>query len=143
MNVYKRQSIQKVIVDQAGSERLVLNDLILGREGAETLAQLIPEYHSNLMHLEIKGNNIDSEGLEMVFMALMNCPNLATIQAEWNNIGSSPSGLSALLYLVQNLRFIELIDLKNNKIGHQSAELVSEIIRVNNRSLTVLDLRWN
>ncbi len=42
MNVYKRQSIQKLIIDQAGGERLILNDLILGRDGAETLAQLIP-----------------------------------------------------------------------------------------------------
>ena len=79
----------------------------------------------------------------MVFMALMNCPNLVTIQAEWNNIGSSATGLMALLYLVQNLRFIELIDLKNNKISHQVAEILAEIIKTNSRSLTVLDLRWN
>lgn len=79
----------------------------------------------------------------MIFMALMNCPNLITIQAEWNNIGSSPTGLMALIYIVQNLRFIELIDLKNNKISHQSADLICEIIKANNRSLKVLDLRWN
>ena len=57
----------------------------------------------------------------MVLMALMNCPNLVSIQAEWNNIGSSPVGLMGLLHLVRNLRFLELIDLKNNKISHQSA----------------------
>jgi hypothetical protein len=34
MNVYKKQSIQKLIIDQGGAERLILNDLILGREGA-------------------------------------------------------------------------------------------------------------
>jgi len=34
MNAYKRQNIQKLIIDQAGTERLVLNDLILGRDGA-------------------------------------------------------------------------------------------------------------
>lgn len=106
MNVYKKQSIQKLIVDQAGSERLILNDLILGRDGAEILAQLVPEYHTSLMHLEIKGNNIDGDGLEMVFMALMNCPKLVSIQVEWNNAGSSPNGLMALLYLIQNLRFL-------------------------------------
>jgi hypothetical protein len=106
MNVYKKQSIQKLIVDQAGGERLILNDLILGRDGAEILAQLVPEYHTSLLHLEIKGNNIDGDGLEMVFMALMNCPKLVSIQVEWNNAGSSPNGLMALLYLVQNLRFL-------------------------------------
>lgn len=125
MNVYKKQSIQKLIVDQAGSERLILNDLILGRDGAEILAQLLPEYHTTLMHLEIKGNNIDGDGLEMVFMALMNCPKLVSIQLEWNNLGSNLNGLTALLYLVQNLRFLELVDLKNNKINHQSAEIIA------------------
>jgi hypothetical protein len=62
MALFKRQSIQKLIVDQAGSERLILNDLIIGKDGAEALSQLIPQYHINLIHLEIKGNNIDSEG---------------------------------------------------------------------------------
>lgn len=60
MALFKRQSIQKIIVDQAGSERLILNDLIIGRDGAEALSQLIPQYHKNLLHIEIKGNNIDS-----------------------------------------------------------------------------------
>lgn len=36
-----------------------------------------------------------------------------------------------------------MIDLKNNKISHQSAEIIAEIIKVNSRSLSVLDLRWN
>lgn len=84
----------------------MLNDLIIGRDGAEALAQLIPQYHPNLLHLEIKGNNIDSEGFEMVFMALMHCPGLLTIQAEWNSLGSSAAGLAALLYLLRNLRFV-------------------------------------
>jgi len=34
MNVYKRQTIQKLIVDQNGTDRLILNDLIFGRDGA-------------------------------------------------------------------------------------------------------------
>jgi hypothetical protein len=42
----------------------------------------------------------------MVFMSLMHCPGLLTIQAEWNNLGSSAAGLAALLYLLRNLRFV-------------------------------------
>jgi hypothetical protein len=34
MALYKRQNIQKLIVDQSGSERLILNDLIIGKDGA-------------------------------------------------------------------------------------------------------------
>ena len=51
MNIHKRQSIQKLVVEQVNSERLILNDLILGSEGAELVAQLIPQYHPNLIHL--------------------------------------------------------------------------------------------
>ena len=61
----------------------------------------------------------------MVFMALMNCPQLTTIQVEWNNLGSSPAGFGALLHLVRNLRFLELVDLKNNKISHQFADIIA------------------
>jgi hypothetical protein len=93
MNVHKRQSVQKVVIDQAGRDRLILNDLILGFEGAQTVAELIPQYHPGLSHLEIKGNNIDSEGFEVLFAALSNCPNLKSIEAEWNSLGSGPSGL--------------------------------------------------
>lgn len=35
------------------------------------------------------------------------------------------------------------MDLKNNKLTHQHAELIAELIRVNSRSLKVIDLRWN
>ena len=52
---------------------------ILGYDGAETVAELIPQYHPGLCHLEIKGNNIDSDGFEVIFAALANCPNLKSI----------------------------------------------------------------
>jgi hypothetical protein len=42
----------------------------------------------------------------MVSMALMHCPGLVSLQAEWNNVGSSAAGLAALVYLVRNLRFL-------------------------------------
>jgi len=79
----------------------------------------------------------------MILISLMHCPGLVSIQAEWNNIGSSPAGLMAMLTLVRNLRFLEMIDLINNKISHQSAELLAEIIKTNSRNLKILDLRWN
>jgi hypothetical protein len=51
MNIYKRQAVQKLVVDQAGSERLILNDLIFGRDGAEVVSQLLPQYHTALLHI--------------------------------------------------------------------------------------------
>ena len=56
-----------------------MNDLILGFEGAQTVAELIPQYHPGLCHIELKGNNIDSEGFEVLFAALANSPNLKSI----------------------------------------------------------------
>jgi hypothetical protein len=43
-------------------------------------------------------------------------------------MGNSPAGMMALSYLVKNLNFLELIDLKNNRISHQIAEFIAEII---------------
>jgi hypothetical protein len=51
MNIHKRQGIQKLVVDQSGNDRLILNDLILGYDGAEVVAQLIPQYHNNIEHI--------------------------------------------------------------------------------------------
>lgn len=76
-------------------------------------------------------------------MSLMHCPQLKSILAEWNSIGSGPNGLAALSHLTKNLHFLELIDLKNNRISHQLCEYIAEIIKINNRSLKAIDLRWN
>ena len=48
-----------------------------------------------------------------------------------------------MLHLVQKMRYLELVDFKNNKINHTAAEVIAEIIKTNSKSLTVLDLRWN
>lgn len=73
----------------------------------------------------------------------MHCTHLKSIEAEWNCVGSSPAGLEALCHLVKNLKFLEFIDLKNNRINHNLVETICTIIHINNRSLKVIDLRWN
>ena len=60
MQSHKLQSLKKLILDQSGGERLILNDLIFGFEGAQLLASMIPEYHTGIQHIEIKGNNLNS-----------------------------------------------------------------------------------
>jgi hypothetical protein len=54
----------------------------------------------------------------VILSSLINCPNLKSIEAEWNSIGSSPAGLEMLCHLVRNLPMLEFIDLKNNRIPH-------------------------
>ena len=46
MNYSKNQLIQKLVIEQAGLDRLVLNDQVIGIEGTHIIAQLIPEYHT-------------------------------------------------------------------------------------------------
>ena len=58
-------------------------------------------------------------------------------------MGSGDIGLAALCHLVQNLQYIEFIDLKNNRIGHHLAGFLAEILEMNKRNLKVIDLRWN
>ena len=63
--------------------------------------------------------------------------------AEWNSIGSSEMGLAALTHLNKSLHYLELIDLKNNRICHHLGPYIAEIIRANQSNLKVIDLRWN
>ena len=67
---------------------------------------MIPQYHQGIRHIRVNGNNIDSEGFEIIFTALLHCPHLKSIEAEWNNIGSAEIGLAALCHLVQNLQYL-------------------------------------
>lgn len=143
MNPHKRQTVEKMIVDQSGSETLDLNDIVLGYQGARIVGALLPQYHKNIRHIRINGNNIDSEGFEFIFTGLMHCPYLKSIEAEWNNIGSSDVGLSSLSALATNLQYLEFIDLKNNRISHYLAHFIADIIEMNKKCLKVIDLRWN
>lgn len=60
MNAHKKQTIEKLIADQSGSQLLDLNDIVLGYDGARVVAALVPQYHKNVRHIKINGNNIDS-----------------------------------------------------------------------------------
>ena len=62
MNAHKKQTTEKLVIEQSGSETLDLNDIVLGYEGARIVGALIPQYHKNIRHINLNGNNIDSEG---------------------------------------------------------------------------------
>jgi hypothetical protein len=81
MNVHAKNNLKKILLDQinTNSNTLVLNDMLLGQDGANLVAEFIPQFHHNLEHLEIKGSNIDSEGFEVICVALLNCPHIKSI----------------------------------------------------------------
>ena len=78
-----------------------------------------------------------------MFTGLMHCPYLKSVEAEWNSIGSSDVGLAALSALVNQLQYLEFIDLENNRISHHLAHFIADIIEMNKKCLKVIDLRWN
>ena len=69
-------------------------------------------------------------------MCLMCCPNLKSIEAEWNFLELVPMGLEALCHLIKDSRFVEFVDLKNNRIN-------TEVIGVNIESVLSKELPAN
>jgi len=127
--------------NQRGSDTLSLVDLFIGDEGAYEAAKFLKN-NRDYISIQLRGNNISAAGFEAICQALKVATRLETITAEWNNIGSDISGLVALHELLKNNMTIENIDLKNNRLGPNSARIIADIIRDSN-SLRKLDLRWN
>jgi len=126
---------------QKGSTKLSIIDMFIGDEGAELLAKFLRE-NTQYEILEIRGNNISASGFTTICDALKSAKRIKTIAAEWNQIGSDPSGLAALHDLVRVKNTITNIDLRNNHIGPQSAGAIAGIIK-DSEGLQTLDLRWN
>ena len=79
--------------------------MVFGDEGAEILSQFLQK-NSNTESLELRGNQLTSDGFAKIVEALMGNSTLKSLAAEWNNIGSGVRGIEALcefVGLVQNV----------------------------------------
>ena len=56
------------------------------------LVQFLSKY-SNVTDLELKGNNIGGSGITAISNAIRGSYTMRSISLEWNNLGSSESGL--------------------------------------------------
>jgi len=126
---------------QKDSESLSLVDLFIGDEGAYEVAKFL-KYNKDFVSLHLRGNNISAAGFETICQALKGATRIKTISAEWNNVGSDISGLVALHQLLKANTTIEIVDLKNNRLGPSAARVIADIIR-DSSSVKKLDLRWN
>jgi hypothetical protein len=61
---------------------------------------------------------------------------------EWNSIGLSERGMESLSTALISNKSITKVDLRNNRIGSNSAVYLNDIIR-HNATIEILDLRWN
>ena len=50
-----------------------------GYDGARIVGALLPQYHKNLRHIKINGNNIDAQGFECILSGLRACIYLKSI----------------------------------------------------------------
>ncbi len=128
--------------NQINSDSLTLVDLFIGDEGAYEVAKFLKRTSNHFYSIQLRGNNISAAGFEVVCEALKGADRLNSITAEWNNIGSDISGLVSLHGLVKVNHTLETVDLKNNRLGPNSARIIADIIR-DSTSLKKLDLRWN
>ena len=54
--------VRELILSQAGSGALSLNDLMMGEEGAKMFYELVPMNHRMLRHVEIKYSTSNIQG---------------------------------------------------------------------------------
>ncbi|CAD8170594.1 unnamed protein product [Paramecium pentaurelia] len=132
-----------ILQRQCPTGRITLNDMYIGDMGAKLVADTIKNY-PNIGILDLKGNNIGSNGFIDIFQALKTNISLRTLTLQWNQICAN-NNLKALelLYQVMSInKSITHIDLQNNRLNTTCAGLLANIIR-NNPQLRTLDLRWN
>lgn len=93
--------------------------------------------------LDLRGNGIHPDGVASLADALRaNCSSLRSLCLEWNSAGIAAHGLHALADALALNGTLTALDLRNNRIGPDSATAIARIVSAN-RSITRLDLSWN
>ncbi|XP_039295363.1 leucine-rich repeat-containing protein 45-like [Nilaparvata lugens] len=120
--------------------KLDISDCLLPATSLSLLLQKLT--NSQLVGLNLKGNNIFGEGLDALSRFLMKNRSLKILKLEWNNLGASVDGFSQLCHALTSNSILEILDLRNNELNSECGfELFDAITR--NSSLKELDLRWN
>ncbi|KAM4662735.1 leucine-rich repeat-containing protein 45 isoform 2-T2 [Discoglossus pictus] len=95
-----------------------------------------------IKHLDLKGNNLRTEGAEALGKLLRQNSSMTSLTLEWNNLGVSEHGFSLFCDGLAYSQTLQKLDLRNNQINHKGAEELSMALR-RNFTLQELDLRWN
>ncbi|OMJ85729.1 hypothetical protein SteCoe_12925 [Stentor coeruleus] len=123
---------------QKGSTTLSLSDCFIGDEGCQVISKYLKD--NPIVHnLELRGNAITCLGLDMLSSSLGSKSSLKTLSLEWNNISDNLGVFAESLYRNNSL---QLLDLRNNRIGSEGAGFIAKILE-NNTSIQKIDLRWN
>ncbi|KAI8804314.1 hypothetical protein BJ742DRAFT_872004 [Cladochytrium replicatum] len=129
------------IAEDAIFERYMLGDAFLGDDGCIILANAL-KTNTAALYVDLRGNNIRSDGATAVAQMLKVNTSLRTLILEWNCIGIWETGARAMADALSINKTLEELDLRNNKIGPQSAQAIALSLK-HNTALKKLDFRWN
>ena len=119
----------------------IIGDCFLGDEGTIHLVNGLKTNHK-VKHLDLRGNNIRSDGSTALSQMLKLNSTLESLSLEWNCIGIWETGTQAIADALANNHTLQEIDLRNNKIGPQGIQSLALALK-HNTTLKRLDLRWN
>jgi Ran GTPase-activating protein (RanGAP) involved in mRNA processing and transport len=115
-----------------------LADAFIGDDGCDLVAQFLRDNPSTTS-VELRGNNIGPEGASYISQALVGASSIRSLSLEWNSVGDGLGPLSEALTINSKL---EMLDLRNNRIGPLGASLLARMLS-SNKSIYKIDLRWN
>nr|XP_054763849.1 leucine-rich repeat-containing protein 45-like [Lytechinus pictus] len=122
-------------------QELRLSDCMIGDEGSKHLLHGLCS-NTSIRVLDLKGNNMRGAGAEALGKLFRQNHSIKRICLEWNAVGVDGSRFANLAEGVSANSSLEVLDLRNNQIGHDGAsQLATAIAR--NSSLQNIDLRWN
>lgn len=134
-------ALASALSDNSFFTRIVLSDAFLGDDGCIKLANAL-KTNSTLLSLDLRGNSIRSEGAVALANLLKVNSKLQHLFLEWNCLGIWDSGMKCISDALSINESLQTLDLRNNKIGPQSAQHLALCIK-HNHSLRKIDLRWN
>ncbi|XP_002731112.1 leucine-rich repeat-containing protein 45-like [Saccoglossus kowalevskii] len=118
-----------------------LADCMIGDEGVKLLAYGMSSNVATKT-LDLKGNNIRGAGAEALGKMMRHNHTLKSLVLEWNSLGMWENSFAAFAEGIASNNTLELLDLRNNQIGHDSAGELGVALQ-RNTTLKHIDLRWN
>ncbi|XP_012632680.2 leucine-rich repeat-containing protein 45 [Microcebus murinus] len=135
------RALGKLLQTEALLRELVLSDCMLSEEGATLLLQGLCT-NTVVWLLDLKGNNLQAAGAEVLGKLLRQNKSIQSLILEWNHLGAWEDTFATFCGGLAANGTLRQLDLRNNQISHKGAEELALALK-GNASLQQLDLRWN
>nr|XP_012632680.1 leucine-rich repeat-containing protein 45 isoform X3 [Microcebus murinus] len=135
------RALGKLLQTEALLRELVLSDCMLSEEGATLLLQGLCT-NTVVWLLDLKGNNLQAAGAEVLGKLLRQNKSIQSLILEWNHLGAWEDAFATFCGGLAANGTLRQLDLRNNQISHKGAEELALALK-GNASLQQLDLRWN